>query len=72
LAIEGTRQETPSHNARVSESTAMNFAVQHCFERASIVTRNELLRHALYYGVGDLNVEQTKGQLLRDEFIRGE
>lgn len=69
-AIESTLQESPSHDARVSESKAMDFAVQHCYERASIVTDKELLRHALRYGVGDVNVEQTKRQLLREEFIK--
>ena len=47
----------------------MDFAIQHCYERASIVTNKELLRHALRFGVGDVNVEQVKRQLLRDEFI---
>lgn len=55
---------------RVSEMKAMDFAVQHCYERASIVTDKELLRQALRYGVGDVTVEQTKRQLLRDEFIQ--
>ena len=47
----------------------MDFAVQHCYERASIVTDKELLRHALRFGVGDVDVERVKRQLLRDEFI---
>lgn len=61
-----------SHPAveKVSEMKAMDFAVQHCYERASIVTDKELLRHALRYGVGDVTVEETKRQLLRDEFIQ--
>jgi conjugative relaxase-like TrwC/TraI family protein len=54
---------------KVSEMKAMDFAVQHCYERASIATDKELLRAALRFGVGDLDVEQTKRQLLRDEFI---
>lgn len=70
MAIESSRQESPSYDARVSESNAMDFAVQHCYERASIVTDKELLRHALRYGVGNVNVDQTKVQLLRDEFIK--
>jgi ATP-dependent exoDNAse (exonuclease V) alpha subunit len=49
---------------------AMDFAIQHCYERASIVTGKELLRQALRYGVGDINVEQVKRQLLRNEFIK--
>ena len=53
----------------VSEMKAMDFAVQHCYERASVVTDKELLRHALRFGVGDVNVDQVKRQLLRDEFV---
>ena len=49
---------------------AMDFAMQHCYERASIVTDKELLRHALRFGMGDVDVEQIKRQLLRDEFIK--
>ena len=49
---------------------AMDFAMQHCYERASIVTDKELLRHALRFGVGDVDVEQIKRQLLRDELLR--
>lgn len=61
-----------SHPAteRVSEMKAVDFAVKHCYERASIVTEKELLRQALRYGVGDVDVEQTRRQLLRDEFIK--
>ncbi|MGH7976448.1 MAG: MobF family relaxase, partial [Limisphaerales bacterium] len=54
---------------KISEMKAMDFAVQHCYERASIATDKELLRSALRFGVGDVDVEQTKRQLLRDEFI---
>jgi conjugative relaxase-like TrwC/TraI family protein len=64
----GLRNEVPD-TPKVSEIKAMDFAMQHCYERASIVTDKELLRHALRFGVGDVDVEQTKRQLLRDEFI---
>ena len=55
---------------KVSEMKAMDFAIQHCYERASIATNKELLRHALRFGVGDVNVDQIKRQLLRDELIK--
>jgi conjugative relaxase-like TrwC/TraI family protein len=54
----------------VSEMKAMDFAVQHCYERASVVTDKELLRHALRFGVGAVKVDQVKRQLLRDEFVK--
>jgi len=69
-AIQNSTNHSPRTAARISECKAMDFAVHHCFERASIVTDKELLRHALRYGVGDVSVEQTKRQLLRDEFIQ--
>src|SRR5579862_2519090 len=48
---------------------AMDFAIQHCYERASIVTQKELLREAFRHGLGDVDVERVILQLLRDEFI---
>jgi conjugative relaxase-like TrwC/TraI family protein len=55
---------------KISEMKAMDFAMQHCYERASIVTDKELLRHALRFGMGDVDVAQTKRQLLRDDLIK--
>src|SRR5207302_7873075 len=69
-AIENSLRQSGSGSPRISEMKAMDFAIQHCYERASIVTDKELLRQALRYGVGDVNVEQVKRQLLRDEFIK--
>jgi conjugative relaxase-like TrwC/TraI family protein len=68
-AIQNSSNHSPRPAETISEMKAMDFAVQHCYERASIVTDKELLRHALRYGVGDVSVEQTKRQLLRDDFI---
>jgi conjugative relaxase-like TrwC/TraI family protein len=55
---------------KISEMKAMDFAMQHCYERASIITDKELLRHALRFGMGDVDVAQIKRQLLRDELIK--
>src|SRR5256884_314569 len=71
-AIENSLRQSGSGSPRISEMKAMDFAIQHCYERASIVTDKELLRQALRHGVGDVIVEQTKRQLLRDEFIKEE
>jgi ATP-dependent exoDNAse (exonuclease V) alpha subunit len=69
LAIQNVRN-TGINTPKVSEMKAMDFAIQHCYERASIVTDKELLRHALRFGVGAVNVDQIKRQLLRDELIK--
>jgi len=69
LAIQNVRNAV-INTPKVSEMKAMDFAIQHCYERASIVTDKELLRHAMRFGVGDVNVDQIKRQLLRDELIK--
>ena len=69
-AIQNSIRHSVPEAPRISEMKAMDFAVSHCYERASIVTDKELLRQALRYGVGDVTVEQVKRQLLRDEFIK--
>jgi conjugative relaxase-like TrwC/TraI family protein len=69
-AIQNNLRHTTADAPKVSEMKAMDFAIQHCYERASIVTEKELLRHALRFGVGDVDVEQIKRQLLRDELIK--
>jgi conjugative relaxase-like TrwC/TraI family protein len=69
-AIQNNLRHKTADAPKVFEMKAMDFAMQHCYERASIVTEKELLRHALRFGVGDVDVEQIKRQLLRDEFIK--
>ena len=69
VAIQNSLRYMAANTPKISEMRAMDFAIQHCYERASIVTDRELLRQALSFGVGDVDVEQIKRQLLRDEFI---
>jgi hypothetical protein len=70
VAIQNSLRSPTPKPERITEMKAMDFAVSHCYERASIVTDKELLRQALRYGVGQVQVEQMKRQLLRDEFIK--
>src|SRR5580704_15615045 len=51
---------------------AMDYAIAHRYERASVAREKELLREALHHGIGLLNVNEVKRQLLRDEFIQRE
>jgi conjugative relaxase-like TrwC/TraI family protein len=69
-SIQNSLRNEASAAPKISEMKAMDFAMQHCYERASIVTDKELLRHALRFGMGDVDVAQTKRQLLRDELIK--
>jgi conjugative relaxase-like TrwC/TraI family protein len=68
--IQNSLRNQVSDTPKISEMKAMDFAMQHCYERASIVTDKELLRHALRFGMGDVDVAQIKRQLLRDELIK--
>src|SRR5438128_4170056 len=49
-----------SERPRITEMKAMDFAVEHCFERACIVTNKELSRHALHIGAGYVHVDRVK------------
>ena len=51
---------------------AMDYALAHCFERASVVTEKELLKTALIHSVGNATVGQIHGELNRDNIIRKE
>ncbi|HEY3863973.1 MAG TPA: MobF family relaxase [Verrucomicrobiae bacterium] len=56
----------------VTAKQAMDYAIAHRYERASVATDKELLREALHYGVGSLDVGEVQRQLARDEFIQQE
>jgi conjugative relaxase-like TrwC/TraI family protein len=70
LAIRNNLQNQVPESPKISEMKAMDYAIQHCYERASVVTDKELLRHAFRFGVGDVDVAQIKRQLLRDELVK--
>lgn len=59
-------QETNTLNA----VQAMDYALLHSFERASVVPEKELLKTALIHGVGNAGVNDVKGELLRDNVVR--
>jgi conjugative relaxase-like TrwC/TraI family protein len=69
-AIQNSLRNEVSNQPKISEMKAMDFAMQHCYERASIVTDKKLFRHALRFGMGDVDVAKIKRQLLRDELIK--
>jgi conjugative relaxase-like TrwC/TraI family protein len=68
--IQNNLRNQVANAPKISEMAAMDFAIEHSYERASIVTDKELLRQALRFGVGDVDVSQMKRQLLRDELIK--
>jgi conjugative relaxase-like TrwC/TraI family protein len=59
-----------SQTGGITEGRAMDFAIHHCYERASIVTDKELLLQAFHHGVGDVLVEDVKRELSRDDFVK--
>lgn len=62
----GKQQETKTLNA----VAGMNYAIEHCFERASVCRVNELLKTALIQSVGNASVEEIRSQLNHRELIR--
>jgi conjugative relaxase-like TrwC/TraI family protein len=58
---------------RVDEDTALGMAADHVFERQSVVTREQLLEHALIEGRGQIDLPKLKRTLDgRAEFVRVE
>jgi conjugative relaxase-like TrwC/TraI family protein len=59
-------QRCTSRNA----AQAMDYALSHCFERASALPEKELLKVALIQSVGSAGVKDIQAQLSRDNVIR--
>lgn len=55
---------------KVEEGAALDFAAAHVFERASVVPEEELLRHALIHGRGQVSLDSLKKQVDDERFVR--
>lgn len=51
-------------------SQGMDYALSHCFERASAVTEKELLKTALIQSVGNASVDDVRKELSRPNILR--
>lgn len=54
----------------LSAEQAVDYAVLHCFERASAVTQNQLLKTALIQSVGNASVADIRKAAARDEVLQ--
>jgi ATP-dependent exoDNAse (exonuclease V) alpha subunit len=68
--ISAARRGRPTRTLQAGE--AMDYAISHCFERASVVTEKELVKTALVHGVGNAKVGEIWGELRRDQIIAKE
>lgn len=56
---------------RINEEASLSFASEHVFERSSVVPEEELLRHALIHGRGQVSLAALKQRLATDqEFVK--
>ncbi len=72
-ALDAVRQsargrEGQAHSADIS-GPALDHALIHVFERASVVSEKDVLESALRYGVGKLSVEEAKAAFAADRRI---
>jgi conjugative relaxase-like TrwC/TraI family protein len=56
----------------LSAGAAMDYALSHSFERASVVPEKELLKTALIHSVGNASVKDIKAESLREGVIKRE
>jgi TrwC relaxase/AAA domain len=66
IAGAGRGQNTSSLDAR----GAMDYALSHSFERASVIPERDLLKTALIHSVGTASVGDVRSELFRDSIIR--
>jgi conjugative relaxase-like TrwC/TraI family protein len=59
-------------NQVITARESMDYALAHCYERASVVTDKALVTEALWNGVGHVNVAQVERQLLREDILTQE
>jgi conjugative relaxase-like TrwC/TraI family protein len=69
-AINTARFRGPNDSPSAGE--AMDYALSHCFTRASAVPEKELLKTALIHSVGNASVEDVHEQLSRPNILRRE
>ncbi|NOG73580.1 MobF family relaxase [Roseicella sp. DB1501] len=65
-------ERSPPIGERVTPATAMDFALAHAFERASVTSEKQLLASALWRGCGVALPEQLIAELARPEMIARE
>jgi conjugative relaxase-like TrwC/TraI family protein len=53
----------------ITSRESMDYALAHCYERASVVTDKALVTEALWHGIGHVDVEQVERQILRDDIL---
>ena len=55
---------------KVSKESAVSFAIKHRFEKESVTRERHLLRDALMQGIGDVSVEEIRGEVKGRKWIR--
>ena len=66
----GLRRRIEDSSAPVTEEAALQYAIEHLFERRSVVRERELWAEALLHGRGDLDFEKLKAFSRQREFLR--
>jgi conjugative relaxase-like TrwC/TraI family protein len=69
-SITGARAR--QHCTSPDATKAMDYALSHCFERASAIPEKDLLKTALIQSVGAASVEDVRRQMARDNILRRE
>lgn len=54
----------------ISDAQAMDYALEHSFERQSVVSEKELMATALRHGVGSVTVEGVRREAARGEILK--
>ena len=71
FALERVRAQELSHGSViVTAASAVDYAVEHNFERQSVVRERVLIRDAVLHGIGDNTAEEIRGEIGKRSWIR--
>lgn len=69
--ILATVKQVPKHES-VPARTAVQYALEHAFERESVVSVKRLAAEALWRGIGSINVDDVRQEITADKIIARE
>ncbi len=70
--INNARHRVSGKREQVTPEKAWQYALDHCFDKQSVIDETKLFSHALWRGFGDVTLEQLQEQATKSDLVRKE
>lgn len=67
--LENLQHHESDEGIRITASEAVDYAIAHAFERASVVPLDRIKAYALEYGIGSVSVEEIEQEVFRGNIL---